>query len=331
MIRTAVIGVGHLGGSHARTYKKIDDCKLVGLFDTDKEKSKEIGRQNGVRTFDSLGELLDGCDAVSIATPTPTHFEIGMEVIKAGKHLLIEKPISANVDQAQKLVDLAVAKGVILQVGHIERFNPAFSASRKYIGRPLFIESHRLTQFAGRGTEVDVILDLMIHDIDIILELTGEEPSEIRGAGAPVLTETSDIANVRLEFPSGCTANITASRISAHPMRKMRIFQKAGYISIDFAERKSEVYLLGGNDEIIGDIAPIFRIPSGIEGKSIQIIHPEVRKVDMLEEEIRDFITSMQKNITPKVDGYAGLRALKVAAMIMNTMPKLPMEMEKDG
>lgn len=324
MIKTAVIGVGHLGSSHVAKYIKTDSCELVGIYDIDKQKSEKIAEECALKSFSSLDETLPSCDAVSIATPTTSHFEIGMKALEAGKHLLIEKPITTTVEQAGELVEAAGKKGVVLQVGHIERFNPAFTAARKYVDKPLFIESHRLTQFAGRGIEVDVILDLMIHDIDIILTMVGEEPSEIRCAGAPVITETSDIANVRLEFPSGCTANVTASRISAHPMRKMRIFQKAGYIAIDFAERKSEVYLLKETSDTEGEVAPIFRIPSGIEGKSIEIIHPQVEQVDMLEVEIKDFIHSIENETQPQVDGEAGLRALRVASEIIGLLPRIP-------
>ncbi|MCP4632202.1 MAG: Gfo/Idh/MocA family oxidoreductase [candidate division Zixibacteria bacterium] len=324
MIKIAVIGIGHLGKNHARVYKNNPGCKLVGIYDTDSKLAEKIASENDVKSFGSLNELLSESDAVSIATPTTSHFDIGMEAIAEGKHLLIEKPVTTTVEQAEQLIEKAEVKNVKLQVGHIERFNPAFSAVFNYIDKPLFIEAHRLTQFAGRGIEVDVILDLMIHDIDIILNMTGEEPTEIRGAGAPVLTETSDIANVRLEFPSGCTANITASRISAHPMRKMRIFQKAGYISVDFAERKPEVYLLRENEDNSSDTAPIFRIPSGIDGKSIQIIKPEAKEVDMLEEELGSFISAIANDSTPIVDGHAGLKALKIALQIIELLPKVP-------
>ena len=324
MIRVAVIGVGHLGSSHARIYKRHDRCQLTGVFDTDQTKAGRIANEYGVKAFADLNEALSGCDAVSIATPTTSHFEIGLKAIEAGKHILMEKPITANVAQAVELTGQARVKGIVLQVGHIERFNPAFTSVMEFIRQPLFIETHRLSRFAGRGIEVDVILDLMIHDIDLILKLTGEEPSEIRCAGAPVLTSTSDIANVRLEFRSGCTANITASRISTHPMRKMRIFQKGGYISIDFAERKSEVYLLSDDNAGPLGITPAFVVPAGVEGKSIRVFYPQVKQIDMLEAEIGNFIDSIEKGIAPEVDGPAGLRALKVAAMIIEHLPKLP-------
>ncbi len=324
MIKTAVIGVGHLGSLHCKAYKEIEGSRLVGIYDIDKNKSKDTADRFNVQSFKSLKELLENCDAVSIATPTTEHFKTGICAVQAHKHILMEKPITATIDEAEELLSAAEKERVVLQVGHIERFNPAFKAARDYVDKPLFIEAHRLTQFAGRGTEVDVILDLMIHDIDLILKLVGEEPGEIRSAGAPVLTKTSDIANVRLEFPSGCTANITASRISAHPMRKMRIFQKAGYIAIDFADRKTEIYLLAEDDKHSDHPAPIFRIPSGTKGKSIDILYPDIPKKDMLQEEIRNFILSIEQGIKPEVDGNDGLRALKVAIKIIEMLPEPP-------
>ncbi|MBD3168504.1 MAG: gfo/Idh/MocA family oxidoreductase [candidate division Zixibacteria bacterium] len=324
MLKAGVIGVGHLGRNHARVYHELPNCELAGILDIDKDKAREISAKYSAKSFDSLDDLLDACDAVSIVTPTTSHFEIGMRALETGVHILAEKPMTTTVEQAERLLEYAGKKELTLQVGHIERFNPAFTSVRDSIKDPLFIETHRLSGFGGRGIEVDVILDLMIHDIDLILTLAGEEPSEIRCAGAPVLTSTSDIANVRLEFPSGCTANVTASRISTNPMRKMRIFQKAGYISIDFAERKSEVYLLTSDAEANPDMIPVFSVPFGGEGKSIRAYYPEVKQADMLEAEIKDFISSIETGNAPIVDGRAGLRALKVANQIIEKLPRIP-------
>lgn len=324
MIRTGVIGVGHLGSSHARVYARSKECELAGVYDIDREKAGGVAETYGIKAFATQDELLDECDAVSVATPTTVHHSIAMEALGRGLHVLVEKPIASTIEEAEALVELAETKKLKLQVGHIERFNPAFRAAVDYIRQPLFIETHRLSRFGGRGIEVDVILDLMIHDIDLILALAGQEPSEIRCAGAPVLTSTSDIANVRLEFPSGCTANITASRISTNPMRKMRIFQKAGYISIDFAERKSEVYLLSGNGDAAPGVKPVFTVPSGLEGKSIHVFYPRIDNVDMLEAEIGNFLYSIDHDAKPLVDGYAGLRALKVASEIIRLLPEIP-------
>ena len=234
MTKIGVIGAGHLGKIHIRLLKEIKEFDLIGFYDTNPVNSKKITTEFGISSFGSAKELIDKCDAIDVVTPTKFHFEYAKMAIEKGKHLFVEKPITATIDEAQKLVKLAERKDIKVQVGHVERFNPAFTAIQKDCNNPMFIEAHRLAEFNPRGTDIPVVHDLMIHDIDIILKIVDSKIKSIHASGVSIISDTPDIANARIEFENGCVANLTASRISFKNMRKTRIFQKNAYIVVDF-------------------------------------------------------------------------------------------------
>ena len=240
-LRAGVIGVGHLGQHHARLYAALPDAVLVGVTDQDSERAQLIAERHGTKVFNDVQDLLDVVDVVSIAVPTSAHYRVAKACLNAGKHVLIEKPIAVNSTEAMELVELAKAKGCRIQVGHSERFNPIMHVMRPHIRRPAFIESHRIGPYSERGTDVDVVLDLMIHDIDLVLSFDPGPVEEVRAAGVPVLSSTIDIANARIQFQSGCVANLTASRVSLTKMRRLRVFQRDSYVSIDFQSRQGIV------------------------------------------------------------------------------------------
>jgi predicted dehydrogenase len=317
-LNVGVIGVGHLGSLHAKMYAEISSAKLIGVYDSDPQRAEKTAAEFGVKAFPALDDLLSQVDAVSIATPTPTHYDAAMQVIKRGVHLLIEKPITATIEQAQALTERAETKGLKLQVGHIERFNPAILALEPYNITPLFIESHRLAQFNPRGSDVAVVLDLMIHDIDLILSLVKSKVTRIDANGIAVISDTPDIANARLQFENGCVANVTASRISQNKMRKMRLFQRDAYISIDFAQGLSEVFRLV--DEGTANVKSTMMLGKIDQGQHKRIIvyeQPEVQEVNALKYELERFIESIQKNTETPVTGRDGLHALEVAQEIL--------------
>jgi predicted dehydrogenase len=317
-LQVGVIGVGHLGSLHSKMYSQIPSVQFVGVFDVDIQRSTKIASEFGVKAYTHIESLLNDVDAVSIATTTQSHYEVAMQVIDKGVHLLIEKPITATIDQAKALVEKAERQKIKLQVGHIERFNPAILALEPYNIRPLFIESHRLAQFNPRGSDVAVVLDLMIHDIDLILSLVKSPVSRIDANGVSVISETPDIANARLQFENGCVANVTASRISQNKMRKMRLFQHDAYISIDFAQGLAEVFHLV--DENSANVQPTMMLGKIDQGQRKRVIvyeQPEVREINALKYELERFIDSIQKNIEPPVNGQDGLRALEVAQDIL--------------
>ena len=302
-IKVAVIGVGYLGKYHAEKYSRIEDADLIGVIDIVAERAKTIAERLNTAYFTDYSEIMDEIDAVSIVVPTSDHFKVARDFIEAGKHVLLEKPMTENLDEAKKLESLAKEKGVILQIGHLERFNPAVQAMLPLINSPMFIEAHRLALYKERGTEVDVILDLMIHDIDIILHIVKSPLKKIYASGVPVLTDLPDIANVRLRFENGCTANITASRISTKSMRKIRIFQPDSYLSVDYAG--PDVMLLrkvGAADE------------SGFP--EIDYEKPEIDEYDALEREIRSFVDAVIHDREPIVSAVDGRKALEVALAI---------------
>jgi predicted dehydrogenase len=317
-LRVGVIGVGHLGALHAKMYSQISTAELVGVYDLDTALAGKIASEFNTKSFDQLDDLLAHVEAVSIATITPSHHDVAMQVIKRGVHLLIEKPITETLDQARALTDRAETKGLKMQVGHIERFNPAILALEPYDIKPLFIESHRLAQFNPRGSDVAVVLDLMIHDIDLILSLVKSKVTRIDANGVAVISDTPDIANARLQFENGCVANVTASRISQNKMRKMRLFQHDAYISIDFAQGMAEVFHLV--DEHTPDIKPTMMLGKIDQGQKKRLIvyeQPEVREVNALKYELERFVEAVQKNIDPPVTGRDGLHALEVAQEIL--------------
>jgi len=304
MVRVAVIGVGYLGRHHARLYASSRDAQLAAVVDPDGKKAKEAGEQWGVPWYTHVSELpVSSVDAVSIATPNETHFQLADLFLKAGKHVLLEKPMTPTLGEADALEKTAASKALVLQVGHLERFNPAVRAIGDMVSKPGFIETHRLSPFILRGIHVDVILEVMIHDIDIILSLCGTEVVEVRAVGIEVLTKQVDIANARLEFAGGCIANLTASRVSAEKVRKIRIFQPDSYISLDYNEQQVEYYRLLGEK---GD--PATQIEKGLL---------PVSKSEPLQIEIDSFIRCIKEEKPPLVGAREAKAAMAVAFDIL--------------
>lgn len=317
--KVGVIGTGHLGRFHTKLFKEIDSCEMIGIFDLDYQLANEVANEFNIQSFDLMDNLLQHCDAVSIAAVTSAHHSIAKECLSRGKHVFVEKPITATIEQAQEIVKLARDKNLILQVGHVERFNPALLSLDNFELKPMFIQSDRLAQFNPRGTDVAVVLDLMIHDIDIILSLIKSEVKKVEASGVAVVSDTLDIANARIEFENGAVANVTASRISQKKMRKMRIFQKDSYISIDFDSGLSEIFRLISLEETPHP-ATINYGEIGIGEKKKRIIYeqPEIKEVNALKHELNLFINSVQTNSRPVVSGEDGLKALVVAQQIIN-------------
>ena len=317
-LRIGVIGVGHLGTHHVKMLLQIPAAELVGIYDIDGERMNSLAKEFGVRTFSSAESLLREVRAVSIVAPTRKHFDIAWEAVKREIHVFIEKPITSTTDEARSLVQLAKDENVKLQVGHIERFNPAILAMEKYHLQPMFVESHRLAQFNPRGSDVAVVLDLMIHDIDIILSLVNSPVKQIDANGVAVVSDSVDIANARMQFENGCVANVTASRISQKKMRKMRLFQRDAYISVDFLEGVAEVFrLVDEGDESAKATMMLGAIDSGTKKRNIVYEQPEIKDVNALKYELELFVNAVLMNQEPVVGGEDGLRALQVAHDIM--------------
>ncbi len=301
MLKVAVIGVGYLGKFHAEKYAMIDDVELIGVVDINEKRAKEIATKLGCPYYTDYKDIADQVDAVSIVVPTVSHFEVASFFLNRGIHCLLEKPITQSVDEAQKLINIAKDKAVILQIGHIERFNPAVKVLSEKVNCPLFIEAHRLSEFKPRAIDVDVILDLMIHDIDIVLNLVKEEVTNVLAVGVPVLTPHVDIANVRLVFKNGCTANLTASRISRYPMRRIRVFQPGCFIGVDCLKKNALILAKTGN---------------AMSKDAISAQNITLNNTDMLLEEIRAFIKSIKEKSTPIVTAEHGKNALELAITI---------------
>jgi predicted dehydrogenase len=316
--RVGVIGVGHLGSLHAKMLADLPGAILSGVYDNDAARAQKVAEENRTIAVKDVAGLIAQSDAVTIATPTSTHCAVARQVVEAGKHLLIEKPITQTVEEAEIICRLARDKGIVLQVGHIERFNPAILALEPYVLKPLFIESHRLSQFNTRGTDVAVVLDLMIHDIDLILSFVQSPVRSVDANGVAVVSDTIDIANARLQFENGCVANVTASRISQRRMRKMRLFQPDTYISIDFSEGMSEVFrLTGEGDPMVKGTLVLGELGAGTRKKKILYEQPEVKEINALQYEIGTFLHAIRTGTPPPVSGEDGKRALEVADIIM--------------
>lgn len=324
--KVGVIGVGHLGKMHASLYKEVPDADLVGVFDVDRNKCEEVANQLKVKAFDNVIQLFENTEAVNIVTPTTSHFEIASQALELNKNIFIEKPITHNEEEAQKLIQFAEEKNQIIQVGHIERFNPALLALEDVNLSPLFIEAHRLASFNPRGTDVAVILDLMIHDLDLILYMVKSQPTKVSASGVGVISSTVDIANARIEFENGCVANITASRLSAKKMRKMRLFQKNAYISMDFVEGFSEIfYTPTENQEPFHDGTLAFSLGNIEEGQNkreIKYNRLERRNVNPLKLELCSFVESIRNGIKPAVSAKEGMAALRLANQVLNEIEK---------
>ncbi len=307
MLKVGVFGVGHLGKFHLNNWKEIAGVKLVGFFDPHTETAKQVVEEYGIKRFTDADKLIDACDIVDVVTPTDQHYGVCMNAIRKGKHVFVEKPLAATVKEGRDIVNIVKEAGVKLQVGHIERFNPAYLAIKKLPLNPMFIEVHRLAQFNPRGTEVSVIMDLMIHDIDIILSLVKSDVKNISASGVAVITDTPDIANVRIEFNNGCVANLTSSRISMKKMRKMRLFQKDAYIGVDFLEKKTEIIKLKQPDD---QHVFSFDIETQQGKKTIAIATPSIEATNAMKTELEAFVYAInhqQPTIVSEIDGFLAM------------------------
>ena len=314
-----VVGVGHLGLLHTKMLQDISDVHLVGLHDIDRTKAQKIASEFGTTSCDTLDELLGKVDAITIATNTMAHFDVARTALQHGKHLFIEKPVTETVAEAEELCRLVKEKQLIVQVGHIERFNPAILALDKYEIRPMFVESHRLAQFNPRGTDVAVVLDLMIHDIDLILSFVKSPVARVEANGVAVVSDSVDIANARIQFENGCVANVTASRISQRKMRKMRLFQRNAYISLDFSEGLAEVFrLVEGDEPSAKGTMKLGELGSGKHKRIVVYEQPEVKDVNALKYELELFVKAVRHKTEPLVTAEDGRRALEVANAILD-------------
>ncbi|MCC7439939.1 MAG: Gfo/Idh/MocA family oxidoreductase [Armatimonadetes bacterium] len=318
-LRTGVLGVGHLGAIHARLWKGVQNAQLVGVFDPDTNRAGAIAAEHGVTPFGTMDQLLAAVDAVSIVAPTSEHARLAHAAIDAGVHCFIEKPITAQFAEAVSVIERANQAGITLQVGHVERFNPAFLALADYPLEPMFIESHRLAQFKPRATDVAVVLDLMIHDIDLILHIVKSPVVEVRASGVAVATSTIDIANARLEFASGCVANITASRISQRPMRKLRMFQRDAYISLDFAKPSVEIFRITDDPTATATLS-LGELDLGESRRTILFDQPTMPQVNAIQMELQTFTDAILHGGVPPVTATDGAEALRIAELIINTI-----------
>lgn len=314
MLKVGVLGVGHLGKFHLNNWKEIKAAELAGFYDPDDKIAREVAEKYQLTRFPDPESLIDACDIIDVVAPTPIHFSLCSIAIRKGKHVFVEKPLANSMDEARELVKLVRESNVKLQVGHVERFNPAFLALQSMSLNPLFIEVHRLAQFNPRGTEVSVILDLMIHDIDIILSLVRSEVKSISASGVAVMTDTPDIASVRIEFNNGCVANLTSSRISMKKMRKMRIFQKDAYIGIDFLNKKTEIIKLKTPQDLDGFSFDI-ETPNG--KKTIALSNPAIPEVNAIKLELEKFTEAILNNTPTRVSEVDGFRAMDIAHQIL--------------
>jgi predicted dehydrogenase len=303
-LRVGVVGVGHIGKNHARLYAELPGAQFTAIHDTDPATARRLAEEFGVMAADSLAKFSEQVDAVSIATPTNTHFEIARQLLAHGKHLLIEKPIAENTAHATELAELAAARQLVLQVGHVERFNPVLSALEKRLTNPRFIEAHRLSPYPNRSTDIGVVLDLMIHDLEIILHLVRSPVQTIDAVGVPVMGRGEDIANARLRFENGCVANITSSRISPEQMRKIRVFQENAYLSLDYQNQSGEMHR---------------RTPEGITREEV-----EIEREEPLKRQLASFIECAQTGGAPKVSGFQAAAALELAVEITKRINSAP-------
>ncbi|APU67129.1 Gfo/Idh/MocA family protein [Christiangramia flava] len=321
MLKAGVLGAGHLGKIHLKLLKQSDKYELIGFYDADHENAKKVAEEFGYRAYSDLDELIADADMIDVVTPTLSHFEVAKKVISAGKHLFIEKPITNTFEEAEELIALAEKHGVKGQVGHVERFNPAFQSVANRIENPMFIEAHRLAEFNPRGTDVPVVLDLMIHDIDVILSVVQSEVKNMNASGVSVISDTPDIANARIEFENGCVANLTASRISMKNMRKSRFFQRDAYISVDFLEKVCEVVKMKDAPEDPDDFAMILQNAEGVK-KQIYFDNPSVSPNNAILDELETFADAIVEDQEPVVTLSQGAKALQIANQIIASFSK---------
>jgi predicted dehydrogenase len=314
--RAGVIGVGHLGQHHARLYASLPGAQLVGVFDQSVERAQVVADRHGARVFRTVDELLSQVDVVSVAVPTSGHYAVAKSCLQAGKHLLVEKPIAVMPGEAQELVELAKQRGCRLQVGHSERFNPVMALMRPHITKPVFIECHRLSSFSERGTDVDVVLDLMIHDLDLVLSLNPGPVEEVRAAGVAVLSSSIDIAHARIQFQSGGVANLTSSRVSTNKMRRLRIFQRDNYLSIDFQARQGMICR---------------RSAQAGERPTVDVTHLQGGDEEPLKLQLESFLHAVDTGTRPVVSGEDGAAAVAVAHQVLQAIEAFASRIEEGG
>lgn len=319
MLKIGVFGVGHLGKFHLNNWKEIEGTKVVGFYDPNNAAAKEVTEKYQLKRYNDPEKLLDLCDAIDVVAPTNFHFEHCERAIRKGKHVFVEKPLASTIEEGRLLVNMAKEANIKMQVGHVERFNPAYLAVKDMKLNPMFIEVHRLAQFNPRGTEVSVILDLMIHDIDIILSMVKSDVKSIHANGVAVMTDTADIANVRMEFNNGCVANLTSSRISMKKMRKIRLFQKDSYIGIDFLDKKTEIIKLKEPEDMN---AFTFDIDTPQGTKTITVESPSIPQANAIKLELEAFVDSITSNKPTVVSELDGFLAMEVAHQILDQINK---------
>ena len=328
MLKIGVLGAGHLGKIHLNCIKQIEKFELVGFFDPAEETAKQVDAELKVHCFNSIEELIDAVDVVDIVTPTIRHFECASKALQKRKHVFIEKPIVATPEEANALKKLADEAGVKVQVGHVERFNPAFIAAEPFIKEPLFIEAHRLALFNPRGTDVPVVLDLMVHDLDILLTIVKSSISHISAGGVSIVSPTPDITNVRIEFENGAVANLTASRLSMKNMRKTRIFQKDAYITVDFLDKVAEIFRINDEVDESNPLSATITLGDGSE-KQITFELPEIRSINAIQTELESFYDAIVHNTTPAVTIDDGINVLKLAYRILDAVNASTARVEK--
>ncbi|MDO5341063.1 MAG: Gfo/Idh/MocA family oxidoreductase [Bacteroidia bacterium] len=317
MLKIGVLGAGHLGKIHINCLKQIEKYQLVGFYDQDSNTATKVAADMGVKNYDSIDELIDNVDVVDIVTPTIAHFVCASKAIAKGKNVFMEKPIVATVEEANELVKLAKDANVKVQVGHVERFNPAFIAAEPYINDPLFIEAHRLAMFNPRGCDVPVVLDLTVHDIDILLTIVKSKIKSIGASGVSIVSPTPDITTARIEFENGAVANLTTSRISLKNMRKFRIFQKDAYITMDFLEKKADVVKIEDVNGVPGPFDMTIDLPNGIS-KKISVEELEINQINAIKTELERFHDAIVNDTVPPVTIEDGVEVLKTAYMILD-------------
>ncbi len=321
MLKIGVLGAGHLGKIHLRLLNQSEKYELVGFYDPNSENAQKVSEEFGYRKFDTIEELIENVDVVDIVTPTLSHYDCAVMAIKKGKHIFLEKPISNTVEEAEHIIQLAKEHNVKGQVGHVERFNPAFKAVKDKINNPMFIETHRLAEFNPRGTDVPVVLDLMIHDIDAILSVVKSKVKDVHASGVSVISDSPDIANARIEFENGCVANVTSSRISMKNMRKARFFQKDAYISVDYLDKICEVVKMKDAPAIPGDFDMILQNAEGVR-KQIYFDNPDVAPNNAILDELETFADAIHNDTTPIVTLEDGTEALRIAYRIIDCFKK---------
>jgi len=314
MLKVGVFGVGHLGKFHLNNWKEIEDVKVIGFFDPNNDNAKQVVAEYGIKRYMDEEKLMDACDIIDVVVPTDHHFEVCMAAARKGKHIFVEKPLTNTIAEAKALVGMVREANIKCQVGHVERFNPAYLSLKDKELNPMFIEVHRLAQFNPRGTEVSVILDLMIHDIDIILSLVKSGVKQISASGVAVMTDTPDIANVRIEFNNGCVANLTSSRISMKKMRKIRLFQKDSYIGIDFLQKKTEIIKIKQPED---ENVFCFDLDTPHGKKTIAVSNPEIPETNAIKAELESFVNAIKHNTPTAVSEIDGLLAMEVAHQIL--------------